>query len=94
MSPCRAGAVRPLSPALEPGSFFVCGNSHCASPRTGSSYVQTCGDFAMITSRHATAVLIASFAALGPAYGEPHVSPCTEDAIIVFDASGSMAGNL
>ena len=48
----------------------------------------------MITSRHATAVLIASFAALGPAYGEPHVSPCTEDAMIVFDTSGSMAGNL
>jgi len=48
----------------------------------------------MITSRHAAAALVASFFALRPAHSEPHVSPCTEDAMIVFDASGSMAGNL
>jgi Ca-activated chloride channel family protein len=29
-----------------------------------------------------------------PALAEPKAPPCTEDAMIVFDASGSMAGNL
>ena len=48
----------------------------------------------MIASRYATAALIVSLAALGPAHGEPPISPCTEDAMIVFDASGSMSGNM
>jgi Ca-activated chloride channel family protein len=43
--------------------------------------------------RHAIAVII-SLAAFGPAGGEPLPSPCTEDAMIVFDASGSMSGNM
>lgn len=49
---------------------------------------------AMIPSRYAAATLIIVLAALGPARGEPPVSPCTEDAMIVFDASGSMSGNM
>lgn len=32
--------------------------------------------------------------AVGPVSAEPPVSPCTEDAMIVFDASGSMSGNM
>ena len=38
---------------------------------------------------------VAAFAALsaGIAYGAEERSPCTEDAMIVFDASGSMSGN-
>jgi Ca-activated chloride channel family protein len=34
------------------------------------------------------------FATIGRLSAEPPVAPCTEDAMIVFDASGSMAGNL
>jgi Ca-activated chloride channel homolog len=48
----------------------------------------------MTQSRHATAALITLLAALGPAHGQPPESPCTEDAMIVFDASGSMSGNM
>ena len=33
-------------------------------------------------------------AEIGPLSAEPPATPCTEDAMIVFDASGSMAGNL
>ena len=43
--------------------------------------------------RHPIALII-FLAALGPARGEPLPSPCTEDAMIVFDASGSMSGNM
>jgi len=49
---------------------------------------------AMNPSRYAAAILIVSLAALSPARGERSVSPCTQDAMIVFDASGSMSGNL
>jgi Ca-activated chloride channel family protein len=38
--------------------------------------------------------LIAVFASIGTALAEPQTSPCVEDAMIVFDASGSMSGNL
>jgi Ca-activated chloride channel family protein len=41
--------------------------------------------------------LVAAIAAMGLAAGhtkEPDVSPCNEDAMIVFDASGSMAGTV
>jgi Ca-activated chloride channel homolog len=31
---------------------------------------------------------------VGPVHAEPPAPPCTEDAMIVLDASGSMAGNL
>jgi Ca-activated chloride channel homolog len=48
----------------------------------------------MTPIRYAAAALIVSLAALGPARGESPVSPCTEDAMIVFDASGSMSGNM
>jgi Ca-activated chloride channel family protein len=48
----------------------------------------------MNPSRHVTAALISLLAGLGAAHGEPPVSPCTEDAMIVFDASGSMSGNM
>jgi len=48
----------------------------------------------MNPSRYAAAILIVSLAALSPARGERSVSPCTQDAMIVFDASGSMSGNL
>ena len=39
----------------------------------------------------ALAVLLVT---LNPVLAEPKAPPCTEDAMIVFDASGSMAGNL
>ncbi|MGZ8416029.1 MAG: vWA domain-containing protein [Methyloceanibacter sp.] len=38
--------------------------------------------------------LFALLFAVGPLGAEVRASPCTEDAMIVFDASGSMAGNL
>ena len=49
---------------------------------------------AMNPSRYAAVSLITLLAGFGPARGEPRVSPCTEDAMIVFDASGSMSGNM
>jgi Ca-activated chloride channel homolog len=48
----------------------------------------------MIAPRYATVALMTLFAGLASAHGEPPVSPCTEDAMIVFDASGSMSGNM
>ncbi len=45
-------------------------------------------------SLRSTAALILILAALCPAHGEPPASPCTQDAMIVFDASGSMSGNM
>ena len=42
----------------------------------------------------ATAIVLVAIAALGGgAHGAEKPSPCTEDAMIVFDASGSMSGN-
>ncbi len=38
--------------------------------------------------------LIVLLAAIGPLRAEPPAPPCTEDAMIVFDASGSMSGNM
>jgi Ca-activated chloride channel family protein len=46
-------------------------------------------------SRLATASgLVVLVVGAGPVHAEPPAPPCTEDAMIVFDASGSMAGNL
>jgi Ca-activated chloride channel family protein len=47
----------------------------------------------MNPSRYATAAVIL-LAALGSARGESPASPCIQDAMIVFDASGSMSGNM
>ena len=53
----------------------------------------------MIQIRHtaptlALAASLALTAGIGSALAEPPVPPCIEDAMIVFDASGSMSGNL
>jgi Ca-activated chloride channel family protein len=48
----------------------------------------------MNPSRYAIVAGVISLAALGPLRADPPVSPCTEDAMIVFDASGSMSGNM
>jgi len=42
----------------------------------------------------AALVLAILLIGVGPVHAEPKPPPCTEDAMIVFDASGSMAGNL
>ena len=38
--------------------------------------------------------LVALFIGVGPVRADPPAPPCVEDAMIVFDASGSMGGNL
>jgi Ca-activated chloride channel family protein len=47
-----------------------------------------------LVTRLATPTGLIIVLAVGPVRGEPPVSPCTEDAMIVFDASGSMSGNM
>jgi Ca-activated chloride channel homolog len=42
----------------------------------------------------AASSLVVLVVGVGPVHAEPPAPPCTEDAMIVFDASGSMAGNL
>jgi Ca-activated chloride channel homolog len=38
-------------------------------------------------------VVVLALALAGPARAEEERAPCTEDAMLVFDASGSMSGN-
>ena len=47
-----------------------------------------------LVARLATVSGLIIVLAVGPLRAEAHGAPCTEDAMIVFDASGSMAGNL
>jgi Ca-activated chloride channel homolog len=48
----------------------------------------------LISMLAAASSLLAPLACTAPIRAEPSLSPCIDDAMIVFDASGSMAGNL
>jgi len=50
--------------------------------------------FAQYMRPAAVTLVVAAVAAMVPALAAPDVrAPCTEDAMLVFDASGSMSGN-